>query len=1081
MLVVLTALVVLIPGAAVAQEQPDRRSPTEDRELLDQLGDVRVNRNDATGNVGLIGATTKQDAIDRPAGLAANASPVSAARAHLTKYGALFSLRNQAQELRSEGADEAGQGRSVVHFQQVHDDVPVFGGELKVQLTDANELLSANGEVLLSVSLDTNPDVGAAEARETAPDKIAKDREPNAADLDITQPELWIYDPTLLGGPGPRVPRLVWRTEVTPSGLDHFNELVLVDARRGGVAFSFNQIHEAKNRQTYDWANGDIGGGILACDESNPCTDPMGYDEDVRLAHRFAGETYDFYAANHGRDSIDNAGMMLVSHANYCDPYNLCPLQNAFWDGAQMVYGDGWAVDDVVGHELTHGVTQHESGLIYYRQSGAINESFSDVWGEFVDLTNGVGTDTATTRWQLAEDVPYLGAIRDMEDPSVFGDPDRTQSPLYYTRESDNGGVHKNSGVNNKAAYLMTDGATFNGYTVTGLGIQKVASIYYEVQANLLTSASDYQDLYAALQQACANLTGGASGITSADCQEVTNAADATEMNQAPPTNRAPGANDDSYAVDEDGRLNVGYPGLSGSVVDLDGDRFTIAKVSDPAHGTLGLDPQYGTFAYTPVANFNGTDSFTYKANDGIEDSNVATVEITVNPVNDAPSFAAGPGQDVRNDTGAQSVADWATNITPGPADESEQTVRFDVSSSDNSLFSAQPAVSSDGTLTYTPTADASGTANVDVVARDHGGTANGGVDTSSAQSFTISVADNLPPPSTPDLRVTSDTGSSSTDDMTRDNTPTFAGTAAAGTTVKIFSGTTRVGSATVSSSGAYDITTSALSQGNHAITAMTTDAAGNTSLASGALSIKIDTTAPSLATPPSHSLLAPSQLLVPTPPGTIPVRLAWSAATENSGGSGIAAYRLQQSTNGGAFADVPLPSAMATNLTRQLAPGTNTYRFQVRATDKAGNASAFRVGPIFRVGAFQESSTTIVDTGAWTTASLSGAYGGSVQHASAAGRKVTFSVPAGTKNVSLVSTKASNRGKAQVCVDPGTAAQSCTTIDLFSSVAQLRSVVFSKAVNPATSHKVEVRVLGQKSASSTGTWVNVDVFTTTT
>ena len=231
----------------------------------------------------------------------------------------------------------------------------------------------------------------------------------------------------------------------------------------------------------------------------------------------------------------------------------------------------------------------------------------------------------------------------------------------------------------------------------------------------------------------------------------------------------------------------------------------------------------------------------------------------------------------------------------------------------------------------------------------------------------------------------------------------------------------------------------------------------------------------------PVHNLLASSQLSSPTPPGTIPVRLAWSAATDNSGGSGIARYRLQQSTNGGAFTNGTLPSVMSTNLTRQLAPGANTYRFQVRATDKAGNASTLKVGPIFRVSAFQESSTTIVDTGAWTTAVLSGAYGGSVQHASGAGRKVTFSVPAGTKNVSLVSTKASNRGKAKVCVDPGTAAQSCTTIDLYSPVSQPRSAVFSKAVSPATSHKVEVRVLGQKWSSSTGTRVDVDAFTTTT
>ena len=103
------------------------------------------------------------------------------------------------------------------------------------------------------------------------------------------------------------------------------------------------------------------------------------------------------------------------------------------------------------------------------------------------------------------------------------------------------------------------------------------------------------------------------------------------------------------------------------------------------------------------------------------------------------------------------------------------------------------------------------------------------------------------------------------------------------------------------------------------------------------------------------------------------------------------------------------------------------------------------------------------------------------MQYASAAGRKATLNVPAGTRNVGLVSTEAPNRGKAQVCVDPGTATQSCNTVDLYSSVTQPRSVVFSKAVIPATSHKVEVRVLGQKRASSTGTRVDVDAFTTTT
>jgi hypothetical protein len=209
-----------------------------------------------------------------------------------------------------------------------------------------------------------------------------------------------------------------------------------------------------------------------------------------------------------------------------------------------MVYGDGCFIvsDDVVGHEITHGVTDYESRLFYYYQSGAINESLSDVWGEFVDLINGRGNDSSSVRWLMGEDIS-IGAIRSMSNPPAYGDPDRIGNSTYYwCAETDNGGVHINSGVNNKAAYLLTDGGTFNGKTVTGLGITKVAKIYYEAQTNLLLSASDYNDLYNLLQLACTNLI-GISGITSADCQEVKDAVDATEMNLQPsscPANDAP-------------------------------------------------------------------------------------------------------------------------------------------------------------------------------------------------------------------------------------------------------------------------------------------------------------------------------------------------------------------------------------------------------------------------------------------------------------------------------------------------------------------------------------------------------------
>lgn len=142
----------------------------------------------------------------------------------------------------------------------------------------------------------------------------------------------------------------------------------------------------------------------------------------------------------------------------------------------------------------------------------------------------------------MGEDVPG-GAIRSMSNPPAYNDPDRMTSSLYDcdVQERDNGGVHTNSGVANKAAFLMVDGGTFNGRTVTGLGIPKVASMFYEVQTRLLTSASDYQDLYNALQQACTNLI-GTNGITAADCQQVRNAIDAVEMNRQPSACAAPEA-----------------------------------------------------------------------------------------------------------------------------------------------------------------------------------------------------------------------------------------------------------------------------------------------------------------------------------------------------------------------------------------------------------------------------------------------------------------------------------------------------------------------------------------------------------
>jgi len=154
-----------------------------------------------------------------------------------------------------------------------------------------------------------------------------------------------------------------------------------------------------------------------------------------------------------------------------------------------------------------------------------------------------------------------------------------------------------------------------------------------------------------------------------------------------------------------------------------------------------------GTLTYKPAANANGVATVTVTAvdnggtaNGGVNTSASQTRTITITAVNDAPSFTAGANQTVLEDTGAQSVAAWATAISPGPANESTQTVSFNTSTDLPALFSVQPAIAPDGTLTYTPAANANGVATITVTGLDTGGTANGGLNTSAAQARTITL-----------------------------------------------------------------------------------------------------------------------------------------------------------------------------------------------------------------------------------------------------------------------------------------------------------------------------------------------------
>ena len=164
---------------------------------------------------------------------------------------------------------------------------------------------------------------------------------------------------------------------------------------------------------------------------------------------------------------------------------------------------------------------------------------------------------------------------------------------------------------------------------------------------------------------------------------------------------------------------------------------FTI--VSAPAKGTVsgGTGP---TRTYTPNPDANGSDGFIFKVNDGLIDSAPATVTLTIAPVNDAPAFTKGADLSAAADSGAHTIAAWATGISVGPADESGQTLSFQVSNDNASLFTVQPIVAANGTLTFTPATTASGSASVTVALHDDGGTANSGSDSSPPQTFTITT-----------------------------------------------------------------------------------------------------------------------------------------------------------------------------------------------------------------------------------------------------------------------------------------------------------------------------------------------------
>ena len=257
-----------------------------------------------------------------------------------------------------------------------------------------------------------------------------------------------------------------------------------------------------KNRTVYDAKFQRRLPGEKVRGEGDPPTGDLAVDE----AYDGSGETFDFFQDIYSRNSIDDRGMPLLSTVHYGEGYD-----NAFWNGRQMTYGDGdedlpeeerlfnrFTISlDIIGHELTHGVVEHEAGLVYRDQSGAMNESFADVFGSLVkqrklnqtaaegDWLIGAGLFTSNVNAKGIRSMKAPGTAYD--DPKIGKDRQPAHMRDLYRGTADNGGVHINSGIPNHAFYITA-------LELGGYAWEKAGQIWYIALKDKLEPRSDFKE-----------------------------------------------------------------------------------------------------------------------------------------------------------------------------------------------------------------------------------------------------------------------------------------------------------------------------------------------------------------------------------------------------------------------------------------------------------------------------------------------------------------------------------------------------------------------------------------------------------
>lgn len=395
-----------------------------------------------------------------------------------------------------------------VRLDQAYHGIPVYNKQLIVHIDPNEKIVAVNGHFVPDINVMTEPRVTPAQAEQVALDDLLQgqlqsdERARVKTKILSDQTHLVVY----LDDGNVNHATLTWAiTIMTDSPLGQWR--YFVNARKPVVTHRFDSVEHIKQRSTYSAENStDIPGRLLISEGERS------RDEVAQAAHDGAGKVYDYYFNTFKRDGLDGQGSPLVSTVHYgSDPQD---AENAAWIGEyqQMIYGDGGRIFkplsyglDVVGHEFTHGVIGATADLEYKGQSGALNESYADVFGALIDRGN----------WTIGETVikspPYPRPfLRSLEDPNMGGAYDQRDplagvgqpasvseyANLPVSRRADNGGVHINSGIPNRAAYLI----------VQALGPERAEQIFFRTLTQYLSPDSQFMDAGRATVRAAQDL-----------------------------------------------------------------------------------------------------------------------------------------------------------------------------------------------------------------------------------------------------------------------------------------------------------------------------------------------------------------------------------------------------------------------------------------------------------------------------------------------------------------------------------------------------------------------------------------------